>query len=102
MKKAAGQKSFLKYRSGEPLSPKEAILAKCYDCQSFYMDFSGKTKDCGVKDCPLYPYHPYSSDKSRNLLSLNAKRRGLPQEKLQKAKAQEPNTKQEAKTGTEN
>lgn len=98
MKKASGQKSFLKYRSGKPLSPKEAIQAKCYDCQSFYIDFSRETKDCGVRGCPLYPYHPYSSDRSLNLLSLNAKKRALLGENPSK---DEPLKTEEAENGAE-
>jgi len=32
---------------------KWAIYGKCYDCYGFQAD---RYEDCGVKDCPLYPY----------------------------------------------
>lgn len=30
-----------------------AIYGKCYDCTGFQAD---GYQDCGMKDCPLYPY----------------------------------------------
>jgi len=74
MKNAKGKASLLKFARGEAISPKEGIYAKCYDCQSYYEDITGE-RDCGVRDCPLYPFFPYSSDRSQNLPSLRMKER---------------------------
>jgi len=59
-RKAKGRASLLKYLQGEKISKNEAILAKCYDCMGYYADGIG---DCGVKDCPLYPFNPYKNTK---------------------------------------
>lgn len=65
MKSAKGKRDFLKYAEGEMITPMEGIRAKCYDCQAFFEDIAG-VRDCGVKTCPLYPFNPYSSDRSQN------------------------------------
>ena len=64
MKSAKGKAQFIKFAEGKQISPTEAIRAKCYDCQAYYED-SGN-RDCGIHDCPLYPFNPYASDKSQN------------------------------------
>jgi len=56
--RAQGKKEFIKHLNGEKTARFEAIKAKCYDCMGFYAD---GVQDCGVKDCPLYPFHPYKS-----------------------------------------
>jgi len=33
-----------------------AILSKCHSCSGYYSD---EKNDCGVSDCPLYPWMPY-------------------------------------------
>jgi len=59
-KTAKGKNEYLNYMEyGTRLSPKQAILANCYQCLGFYMD--GKN-DCEIPDCPLYPFMPYRKD----------------------------------------
>jgi len=58
--KAVGQKKLLDFLSGQKQTPLASIRAKCYDCMCYYQD--GKV-DCGMKDCPLYPYMPYREEK---------------------------------------
>jgi len=70
MKSAKGKKPLLKFASGERITPGEAIRAKCYECQAYYEDIVSE-RDCGVKDCPLYPFHPYSSDRTQNKPSMD-------------------------------
>jgi hypothetical protein len=53
---AKGKKDLIRYLNGERLTPKQAILAKCYDCLGGYCD--GKD-DCKVPDCSLYGFMPY-------------------------------------------
>ena len=50
-----GEKEFNRFVKGDKLSRKEAMLAKCYDCNG------GKESncDCEITDCPMYPYHHY-------------------------------------------
>ena len=54
--KAKGKSEFIKYLEGDRLTPRQTILAKCYECTNFYAD--GRM-DCKISDCPSYPYMPY-------------------------------------------
>lgn len=54
--KARGRKELSKHLKGKRLTPKQAVLANCFDCMGGYMD--GKYS-CGIPDCPLYPFMPY-------------------------------------------
>lgn len=53
---AQGRKELLSYLKGKPLTVNQAVLARCYDCMSYYADGVG---DCKAPDCPLYEYMPY-------------------------------------------
>lgn len=56
-KTAKGKNEYLNYMEhGTKLSPKQAILANCYQCTGCYD--SGKI-DCQISACPLYGYMPY-------------------------------------------
>ncbi len=54
--KAKGVKELNKYKMGDKLTNRQAIIAKCADCMGLYVD--GKL-DCQIPDCPLYPLMPY-------------------------------------------
>lgn len=54
---AKGKNELLKHLDGEKLTYKEAILAKCYDCEGYFID--GK-EDCMIYDCPLYGFMAYN------------------------------------------
>ena len=69
-KTAQGQAELLKYMSGKPLTRKEAIVAKCYECNLGYVD--GKVY-CRVKTCPLHPYMPYNKAKAKVFMSEEEK-----------------------------
>jgi hypothetical protein len=56
--KAKGIKELNKYKMGDKLTNRQAIIAKCADCMGLYVD--GKL-DCTIPDCPLYPLMPYGS-----------------------------------------
>ena len=47
-----GQKQAQKFKRGESLTRREAILAMCYICSG------GSRKDCGDAACPLHQWHP--------------------------------------------
>ena len=53
-RKRAGQAWYVKYLKGNRLTQKQAIGAKCYDC-----DGMGELGVCEVVECALYPYSPY-------------------------------------------
>ncbi len=53
---STGKGHLLRYLSGERLTQRQAILAKCCDCCGHYVD--GRY-DCDVPLCPLYPIMPY-------------------------------------------
>lgn len=59
-KTAQGKNEYLYYlETGKKLSPAKAIKANCYQCMNAYLD--GKN-DCGILNCPLYPFMPYQKD----------------------------------------
>ena len=49
------------WNEGEPLSPEDAINAKCYICKEGYID--SETDPCEDVTCPLYSYCSYSSSR---------------------------------------
>jgi len=55
-KVAKGRKELIRFLKGEPLTYKQAIRAKCYECMGWYTD--GKVT-CGIKKCPLFPFMPF-------------------------------------------
>jgi len=57
-KTSAGKTRYLKYLTGEKLSYKQAITAKCAECRNGFED--GLGTDCGIQTCPLYPFSPWS------------------------------------------
>lgn len=61
-KTARGQKELLKHLSGERLTLKQAVNARCYDCAGFYAD--GK-HDCKMPHCPLHPFMPYNQNREK-------------------------------------
>lgn len=61
-KTAKGQKELLKHLSGQKLTFKQAIYARCYDCMGMYVD--GKV-DCNMPHCALYPFNPYNQNRKK-------------------------------------
>ncbi len=53
---AEGRRELMNYLKGKDLAMKQAILARCYDCMSFYAD---GIADCKTLECPLYMFMPY-------------------------------------------
>lgn len=53
---SAGRTQYLRFLNGEKLTYREAVLAKCYDCDGGHSD--GRY-DCEVLPCPLRMYMPY-------------------------------------------
>ena len=61
-KTARGQKEILKHLSGERLTLKQAVLARCYDCAGLYAD--GKL-DCNMPHCSLHPFMAYNQNREK-------------------------------------
>ena len=58
----AGKNGLIKHLTGKYLTRKQAIRAKCYDC-----DGMGETGKCDIGTCSLYPFSPYSPLRKRRL-----------------------------------
>ena len=58
--RAIGQKELENFRQGNGLTPRETLRAQCYDCTGGFAD--GRN-DCGMNQCPIYPYMPYKGKK---------------------------------------
>lgn len=54
--KSSGRRYLLKHAKGEKLTFKQAVLAKCCECNNGYID---GLSDCQVNSCPLYQFMPY-------------------------------------------
>ncbi|MFO0754028.1 MAG: hypothetical protein U0411_11995 [Thermodesulfovibrionales bacterium] len=53
---AQGRKELMSYLKGKDLTLQQAVLARCYDCMSYFADGAA---DCKIPECPLYPYMPF-------------------------------------------
>ena len=54
--KMFGYKELRRYEDGLKLSHNQAIKAKCNECMGGFID--GRI-DCGISECPLYPFMKY-------------------------------------------
>jgi len=59
-KTAQGKNELLKHLSGQRLTLKQAVLAKCYDCSGYFSD--GK-HDCNMPHCSLHPFMAYNQNR---------------------------------------
>ena len=50
-----GKAYLVKYLQGGRLTQRQAIQAKCFDC-----DGMGATGRCDIETCSLYPYSPFA------------------------------------------
>jgi hypothetical protein len=62
-----GSAALRRYRTGKRLTRAQAILAKCADCCG---DYSDGRIDCGIGQCPLYPWHPYRERRRKTLENM--------------------------------
>lgn len=85
-KAARGQKELLKHLSGDRLTLKQAVNARCYDCTGFFAD--GKV-DCGLKHCPLHPFMAYNTNRLQK--TNNRKMTDAHKEKLQAGRRRQAN-----------
>ena len=54
-----GKSALIKHLKGVRITQKNAIAAKCYDCNGM-----GEQDDCDITTCTLFPYSPYSNSRS--------------------------------------
>ena len=57
-----GTKEYKKFKRGEKLSRKEAMLAMCYECNGY----EDSNTDCRGIDCPMYEYQHYKGKRSNS------------------------------------
>jgi hypothetical protein len=50
----SGQLHLLRYYEGTRLTQRQAIQAKCYDCNGM-----GESTECDIETCSLYPYSQF-------------------------------------------
>lgn len=58
-----GAKEYEKFKRGELLTRKQAMLAHCYECNGL----EESNCDCQGKSCPMYQYSPFKARKTREL-----------------------------------
>lgn len=59
-----GKLEYKKFKRGESLTRREAILAMCYECNGL----EESNEDCQSKGrCPLYQYHSYRAREKKKL-----------------------------------
>jgi hypothetical protein len=78
-KTARGQKELLKHLSGQRLTLKQAVYAKCYDCAGFYAD--GKV-DCNMPHCSLHPFMAYNQNRVKRTV-----KKSMPGDHMEKMRA---------------
>ena len=78
-----GKNELLRHIEGgnKPLTLKEAITAKCYDCCCGYPEGA---QDCGVPDCPLHDFMPYRDGGVRKLRTVSDEQREQARARLAK------------------
>ncbi len=64
---SAGRTQYQRFLDGEKLTYREAVLAKCCDCDGGHSD--GRY-DCEVLSCPLRMYMPYKGKYSPHSLRV--------------------------------
>lgn len=57
---SGGRKHMLRFIKGESITRSQAMKAKCFECCNGFID--GRV-DCGIRDCPIYPWMPYRTEK---------------------------------------
>lgn len=70
-KRFVGKKELVMILEGQHATPRQRILAQCYDCMGWYTD---GTEDCQCRDCPLYGMMPYRNGKRPKCGDENASR----------------------------
>lgn len=61
-----GQKEYEKFKKGQLLTFRQAIIAQCYICNGE----SEGGEDCLGVNCPLYQYMPYQKGRKKKELSV--------------------------------
>ena len=77
-----GQNQYQRFKNGEPLTFKQAILAQCYVCNG---EAEGG-EDCLGVGCPLYQYMPYRKGRQKKQSTLTQEERNKIGERLRKGR----------------
>lgn len=72
---ARGKRDLSAFLKGGPVTSRQAIRAKCYECMAYYQDKElREDKDCKCVTCPLYPYNPYARHRPQWLEDIMRRR----------------------------
>ena len=82
-----GKKELLRHLGGETLTPKQMVLAKCYECMGYYADGG---IDCGIENCPLYPFMPYNPNRVKRTRVMSEEAKDAMRERLAIARQNTP------------
>ena len=96
-KVASGKNEYLRYLNGQSISIAQAVKAKCFDCCAYYED--GKV-DCGVTDCPLYPWMPFGKAKKERPKKEKTEAQMRALETLKKSKRMNHTSKESLSAGS--
>ena len=77
--KAKGRAELIKHLKGVPLTMKQAISGKCYDCLGYFADGA---EDCKTPDCSLYPFMPYNPNRKKKVSNMSDERKRELSERL--------------------
>jgi len=66
-----GRRDYERFKKGEPLTHKQAILPQCYTCSG--LDEGGE--DCKGVSCPLYQFMPYRSGLKKRQITATERER---------------------------
>ena len=68
---------------GRNLTAREAITAKCYECENGY----DEPVDCGIPSCPCHPFMPYRTGGVRKTRTLSDEQRQAAADRLSQGRA---------------
>jgi hypothetical protein len=79
--KFRGRRELLKHLRGEPITLKQQITARCYDCCAGY---DGGAVDCNIPSCPLYSSMPYGKERGVSKRTMTPENRAATIERFRK------------------
>ena len=77
-----GFNQYEKFKKGESLTPKQAMLAQCYVCNG---ENEGG-EDCLGVSCPLYQFMPYRKGRQKKQSTLTQEERNKIGERLRRSR----------------
>ncbi len=73
MGKINGARQYERFKNGEKLTRKQAMLAKCYECNGL----EESRIDCEVDTCPMFSYRLYPKTEKALSMDSSAKKKAF-------------------------